>query len=557
MHKSKEYFEGESNSYRRSLYKAMGFTSRELTQHHIGVVNTWSEVNPGHYHLRRLSEAVKAGIRQKGGTPFEFNLFSTCGGIALGTRNMRYELPIRDVLAASVEIMSRVHLFDGLVLLASCDNIIPGLVMGALRLNIPSILVTGGPMMPGRHNNTNITQADMDELVFAYRSGKIEKSEIQSIEDAVCPGCGACPVMGTANTMQILSEAMGITLSGTSTIPANSAEKIRSAKLAGEKINDLIENSVTPERLISRKNLENAAIVDLAIGGSTNAILHLLAYAYELDIDLGVKVFEEYSKEVPLTCNVKPSGTNTVIDLHEAGGVPAIANGLKELIDTDTFTVDEKSLGESLKDTARSPDMKTIFSAKKPFKKESGLAILKGNICPNGAVVRTSSIKSSMLEFEGPAKIFDSDLEASKAVQAGEVSKGEVIVIRYQGPSGGPGMNEIMSTPLTLIAESLDDSVALITDGRFSGFNRGPIIGHLSPEAARGGALAIIEEGDIIHIDIENRLLEAKLSRTEMEKRMSKWSMPNLEERRGYLNAYSKLALPAEKGAVLDIDFSN
>lgn len=556
MFNSEKYFQGPRNSYRRSLYKAMGYTSEELAKPHIGIVNTWSEVNPGHYHLRRLSRAVKAGVSQNGGTPFEFNLFSTCGGIALGTRNMRYELPIRDVLAASVEIMASVHLFDGLVLLASCDNIIPGVIMGAMRMDIPSIVVTGGPMRPGEYNDIKLTQADMDEYAFAFQAGDIGETELQEMEKVACPGPGACPVMGTANTMQILTEVMGLVLSGTSTAPADSGEKERAAKKSGRKSVDLVRNSITPRKIVTEGALKNAVIVDLAIGGSTNAILHLLAYAYELGINLGEKDFDQYSRKVPLTCNVKPSGTGTVVDVHESGGVPTIEKGVIQLLETNELTVDEQSVGDNIADRAKTPDMSIIYSLDNSLKDQSGLAVLKGNICPHGAIVRTSAIKDSMLQFKGPARIFHSDQEASQAVLDGKIKSGETVVIKYQGPSGGPGMNEIMATPLSLIARDLDDSVALITDGRFSGFNRGPIIGHISPESAKGGPFAIVKEGDIVQVDIDNRMLEVDLDRFEIEKRLKKWSQPDLEERRGYLNAYSKLVLPAEKGSVLDIDLS-
>lgn len=555
MHKSKKYFDKVSDAYRRSIYKAIGYSTDDLTQPHIGIVNTWSEVNPAHNHLRKLAEAVKSGIWENGGTPFEFNLLSTCGAIALETPNLRYELPIRDVLAASVEIMAQVHLFDGLVLLASCDNIIPGLLMGALRLDIPSIMVTGGPMLPGKYEGEVITQSDLDEAVFALGTPSITEKEVLAMEDVTCPSHGACPVMGTANTMQILSEVLGMTLSGTSTIPAYCAQKLREARKSGKRIVDLVTNDLKPSKIVTEKALENAVVVDLAVGGSTNAILHLLAFANELEIDLGLETFDRFSRKVPFICNVKPSGEYTVVDLHESGGVPTILNELKELLNLDTLTVDESTIRENILGNAKSSDNKVIFSFENPLQRESGLAVLTGNICPNGSIIRTSAITKEMLQFKGPARVFSSDLDACQAIKQGEIKEGAVIVIRYEGPSGGPGMNELMSTPLALVARNLDKSIALVTDGRFSGFNRGPIIGHVSPEAMRGGPLAIVEDEDVIEIDIPERSLKVRLSQKEISKRLARWEKPKPKVDRGYLKTYAQLALPAEKGAAIGTKF--
>lgn len=549
---SNQYFKGAESSHRRVIYKAMGYTDEDLAKPLIGVVNPWSEASPGHAHLREIAKQVKSGIWQNGGTPFEFGTFATCGNIAIGTENLKYELVIRDVLAASIEIMAKVHLFDGLVLLSSCDNIIPGQIMAAERLNIPSILVTGGPMYPGRYKGEVVVTPDINEAVAALGIKKVTEEYILARENYVCPGPGACPVLGTANTMQILSEAIGMSLSGSSTAPGQSSERLRIAKRSGRRIVDLVQEKIKPSDIIGENSLRNAAMVDIAIGGSTNAILHLLTFANELAIGFDLEIFDQYSRKIPCICNVKPNGEYTVVDLHSAGGVPAIMRELKSFLHLDCLTVDGKTLKENLSNFKEKVDRKVISPLNKPLNKEGGLAILKGNLAPNGSIVRTTAVPKNMLRFRGPARVFDGDREAYEALRENRIHKGEIIVVRYEGPKGAPGMKEVMLACDALVALDLDKSVALITDGRFSGFNRGPIIGHISPEAMEGGPIALLKDGDTIDINIPERKLNVDLTMKEMEKRYQNWSSPEPKVSSGILKIYAKLADPPEKGAAIN-----
>lgn len=549
---SNQYFKGAESSHRRVIYKAMGYTDEDLAKPLIGVANAWSEASPGHAHLREIAKQVKSGIWQNGGTPFEFGTFATCGNIAIGTENLKYELVIRDVLAASIEIMAKVHLFDGLVLLSSCDNIIPGEIMAAERLNIPSILVTGGPMYPGRYKGEVVVTPDINEAVAALGIKKVTEEDILARENYVCPGPGACPVLGTANTMQILSEAIGMSLSGSSTAPAQSSERLRIAKRSGRRIVDLVQEKIKPSDIIGENSLRNAAMVDIAIGGSTNAILHILTFANELAIGFDLEIFDQYSRKIPCICNVKPNGEYTVVDLHSAGGVPAIMRELKSFLHLDCLTVDGKTLKENLSNFKEKVDRKVIYPVNQPLNKEGGLAILKGNLAPNGSIVRTTAVPKNMLRFRGPARVFDGDREAYEALRENRIHKGEIIVVRYEGPKGAPGMKEVMLACDALVALDLDKSVALITDGRFSGFNRGPIIGHISPEAMEGGPIALLNDGDTIDINIPERKLNVDLTMKEMERRYHNWSSPEPKVNSGILKIYAKLADPPEKGAAIN-----
>lgn len=549
---SNQYFTGAESSHRRVIYKAMGYTDEDLARPLIGVANAWSEASPGHAHLREIAKQVKSGIWQNGGTPFEFGTFATCGNIAIGTENLKYELVIRDVLAASIEIMAKVHLFDGLVLLSSCDNIIPGQIMAAERLNIPSILVTGGPMYPGRYKGEVVVTPDINEAVAALGTKKVTEEDILARENYVCPGPGACPVLGTANTMQILSEAIGMSLSGSSTAPAQSSERLRIAKRSGRRIVDLVQEKIKPSDIIGENSLRNAAMVDIAIGGSTNAILHILTFANELAIGFDLEIFDQYSRKIPCICNVKPNGEYTVVDLHFAGGVPAIMRELESFLHLDCLTVDGKTLKENLSNFKEKVDRKVIYSVNQPLNREGGLAILKGNLAPNGSIVRTTAVPKNMLRFRGPARVFDGDQQAYEALRENRIHKGEIIVVRYEGPKGAPGMKEVMLACDALVALDLDKSVALITDGRFSGFNRGPIIGHISPEAMEGGPIALLKDGDTIDINIPERKLNVDLSMKEMERRYHNWSSPEPKVSSGILKIYAKLADPPEKGAAIN-----
>ena len=551
METQRNLFVGPQAAHRRQIYKGAGYTHDDFGKPLIGVANSWTEASPAHMHLRQLAEAVKAGIWQAGGVPFEFGLFATCGNIAIGTENMKYELAIRDVLAASIEIMSMVHLFDGLVLLASCDNIIPGHLMGAIRVNLPSIMVTGGPMLAGKWREGTVLAPDVNEAVFgALPLKRISEQDLREMEDCSCPGPGACPVMGTANTMQILTEAMGMALSGSSTIPAISADRLKVARESGRRVVELVREDIRPSRILDERALKNAIVVNAAIGGSTNAPLHIISIGRELGIHIELDLFDEISSKTPLLASVIPNGPHTVVDFHEAGGVPALLKELGNLIDTSALTVDGRTVGENIKRVSgsRGPAISTLDN---PVQAEGGLAVLKGNIAPRGAIVRTSAIKKEMLVHRGPAKTFNSDQEAWKAIIDGRIQPGDMIVVRYEGPKGAPGMKEVMLSTDALYRIGLEGSVGLITDGRFSGFNRGPIVGHVSPEAMEGGVIAVIEDGDMIEINIPARQLHVELSEEEIRRRLARWRMPEPKTKTGFLALYAQMALPAEQGAAM------
>ena len=547
----KGMFVGPGAAHRRQIYKGAGYTHNDFGKPHIGVANAWTEGSPAHRHLRNLAEQVKAGIWQAGGVPFEFGVFATCGNVPIGTENMKYELAIRDALAASVEIMSRVHLFEGLVLLASCDNIIPGQLMGAARVNLPTIMVTGGPMLAGKWSKGTVTSPDVNEAVFgALPLGSISKQELQEMEDCACPGVGACPVMGTANTMQIHTEAMGMTLSGSAAIPAVLADKKRTARSAGQQIIELVKRGICPSDILTEAAFANAIIVNAAIGGSTNAPLHIMSLARELGISIELDRFDAISRRTPLLAAVIPNGPHTVIDFYEAGGVPALLKELESLLEKEVLTADGVTLGKLLDETGGSRG-DAIATFENPVQSEGGLAVLRGNIAPRGAIVRTSALKPEMLVHNGPAKTFNTDQEAWNAIMDGKIQPGDVIVVRYEGPKGAPGMKEVMLSTDALYQIGLEGSVGLITDGRFSGFNRGPIIGHVCPEAMEGGVIALIEDGDTIEIDIPNRTLTVDLSDTELERRRANWQSPEPKTKKGFLALYANLCLSADEGAAM------
>jgi len=542
----KKYFSERNGAHRRTIYKGVGYSDEDLRKRpHIGIVNPVTDLSPAHTHLKRLADWVKAGIWQAGGVPFEFGTFATCGNIPIGTEFLKYELVIRDIMAASIEIVGKEHLFDGLVMLSSCDSLIPGQLMAAARLDIPSILISGGPMMPGLWKEKEISTADVNEAVLNLN---FPEGELREMEDNACPGFGACSVMGTANTMQILSEAMGMSLSGSATIPANSSLRCSFAKKAGNQIVKLIEKKIKSSNIITRKSLENAIKLCLAIGGSTNAVLHIISIGKELDIEIGLDIFDELSREIPSLVSVIPNGIHTIIDLYHAGGVPAIISELKNYLDLNCMTVNGTSLGRCI-EGVKVKNRKVIRSCEDPLHQEGGIVVLKGNLAPNGCITRQTAIKPEMLVFKGKARIFNSDQKGLKAIQGGDIKKGDIIVIRYEGPVGAPGMKEIMLSTDALHVMQMDTSVALITDGRFSGFNRGPIIGHISPEAAIGGPIAVIEEGDDILIDIPNRKLELLINDFELNERLKKWTAPKPKEVRGILGAYAALTEPSHKGA--------
>ena len=544
-------FTGPGAAARRAVYKGAGYTDEDLEKPHIGVANTFSETTPAHVHLRRLAESVKAGIWSAGGVPHEFGVFATCGNVGLGAGPINYELLIRDILAASIEIMTMGHVLDGLVLLASCDSIIPGLLMGAFRVDVPCIMVTGGPMLVDRWRGEPTTLAEVNRGAFGrYPMGYMSPQELSEMEDVACPGPGACPLMGTANTMQILSEALGISLSGSSTIPAVSAAKDRSATEAGKRIVHLVNEALRPSTIVDQRAIRNAIVVDLAIGGSTNAPLHLMSMARELGIGVTLDLFDELSRTTPLLASVMPNGPHSIIDFHRSGGVPALLKELGVLVDQSALTVDGGTVGDNLQSTGGSHGP-AIATLDRPVKPDAGLAVLRGNLAPNGAVVRTSAIKAGMLVHRGPAMTFDSDADGVAAIRAGAIEPGDVMVVRYEGPRGGPGMSEVMFCTDTLASVGLDDAVALVTDGRFSGFNRGPIIGHVAPEAADGGVIAIIEDGDVIDIDIPARKLGVELCDSEIQRRLKTWHPPAPKVTTGIRAVYAQTALPADQGAAM------
>lgn len=547
---SNKYFGDSSAAHRRAIYKGVGFEDSDLRNRpHIGIANTATDLSPAHAHLHRLAEWVKAGIWQAGGVPFEFGTLATCGNISIGTENLKYELVIRDVMAASIEIVSKVHLFDGLVLLSSCDSLIPGQLMAAARLDIPSILVTGGPMFPGRYKGKEITSADLNEVVL---DPEFPAEEVAKMEDLACPGFGACPVMGTANTMQILSEALGMSLSGTANIPAVYSLRYTAAQRAGRQIVKLVERDIRPSQIITERSLRNAIVISLAIGGSTNAVLHIISIGKELDIDIDLELFDSLNKEVPCLVAIVPSGSHSIIDFYEAGGVPALATEMRKYLDLSCMTVDGVSLGECI-DGAEVKNREVITSVEHPLYKEGGLVVLKGNLAPDGAIVRQTAMRPEMRVFRGSARVFDSDQEGLKAIQSGKIKPGDLMVIRYEGPKGAPGMKEVMLSTDALYIKRLADTVGLITDGRFSGFNRGPIVGHVSPEAAVGGPIAVVQDGDPILVDIPNRKLELLISNSELDKRLKNWKPRPAKTDRGILGAYAVLSEPAHKGAAFRV----
>jgi dihydroxy-acid dehydratase len=528
------------------MYKGVGYDDEDLRNRpHIGVVNPATDLSPAHAHLRQIAEWVKAGIWQAGGTPFEFGVLATCGNLPLGLETLKYELVIRDVMAASIEIVAREHLFDGLVLLSSCDNLIPGQLMAAGRLDIPAILFTGGPMQAGRLDGREVTSADVSEAVV---DPEFPESKLQELEDCACPGYGACPLMGTANTMQVLSEALGMALSGSATVPAISSKKFAWAQAAGRRIVRLVQEGTRPSQIMSRAAFRNAIAADMAIGGSTNAVLHIISIARELDIDIDLELFDAASKRVPCLVSVLPNGKHTVIDFHDAGGVPALLNEIRGHLDLTCLTVDGVPVGRRI-EGAQVRNRDVIRPLESPIYSEGGLAVLKGNLAPDGAIVRPTAVKPEMRVFQGRARVFESDQEGLKAVQSGRIKPGDVMVIRYEGPKGAPGMKEVMLSTDVLYQKGLDSSVGLITDGRFSGFNRGAIVGHVSPEAAAGGLIAVVRDGDQILVDIPKRKLELLVPEAELQNRLKGWQPPPPKVKSGILAAYALLAEPAHRGA--------
>jgi len=536
----------------RSLFKAMGYTDEELARPLIGIVNSQNEIVPGHVHLDTIADAVKAGVRMAGGTPIEFPAIGVCDGIAMNHAGMKYSLASREIIADSIEIMTQAHAFDGLVLIPNCDKIIPGMLMAAARLNIPAIVVSGGPMLTGKYKGRDVSLSNIFEGVGAARGGRITEEELAEMEEAVCPGCGSCAGMFTANTMNCLTEVLGMSLPGSGTIPAVTAARIRLAKLTGMKIMELVEKDIKPLDIMSEEAFLNAITADMALGGSTNTVLHLPAIAHECGFELKLDKFQEINEKTPHLCKLSPAGPHHIQDLNDAGGIPAVLAELdkKGLLYTDRLTVTGKTLAESIKGkTILNPAV--IRPLDNPYSEKGGLAILKGNMAPHGSVVKEAAVAPEMLYHKGPARVFESEEEAVRALIDGKVKQGDVIVIRYEGPKGGPGMREML-TPTAMVAGlGLDKDVALITDGRFSGATRGASIGHVSPEAAEGGPIAAIEDGDIIEIDIPNCRLNVLIGEEELKSRLAKWQPRESRVKKGYLARYARLVTSASTGAVL------
>jgi dihydroxy-acid dehydratase len=516
---------------RRELLRAIGLTDEEMGQPLVGIANSWTELTPGHIHLREVADAVKSGVRMAGGTPLEFNTPAPCDGYGNGLEGMKYVLPQRDLTADFIEMMVRAHHLDALVLISSCDKIIPGQLMAAARLDMPAIVVTGGPMLP----------FDMF----------LPKDAPRVLSQLCCPGAGACSGMGTANTMQFLAEALGMSLPGSATTHAVHSEKLIEAKKSGMQIMKLLESDLTPRKIMSKKTLENAVMVQQAAGGSTNAVLHLAALANELNIGFEIDIYNAFGKEIPHICGGMPSGPYFILDIHKAGGVPAIMIRLKEKLHLDVMTITGKSLGDNL--TGRLVlDEEVVRPLDNPFHDEGGIAILKGNLAPDSAVVKQSGVPEGMLVHRGPARVFDTEADAIAAAFNKEFQEGDVIVIRYEGPRGGPGMREILTVTELLFQMGLADSVSIVTDARFSGFSRGPAVGHVCPEAYEGGPLAIVQEGDIIEVNIPERRLQIELSEDEIQSRLKKWKRPERDDA-GYLARYRALVSSAHTGAVLRV----
>lgn len=540
----------------RSLFRAMGFDDWEFNRPIIGIVNSFNECIPGHIHLNKLADAIKRGIYAAGGMPMEFNTIGICDGIAMGHIGMKYSLPSRELIADSIESMYYAYQFDGLVFLASCDKIIPGMLIAAMRLNVPSIFVSGGPMLPGKYKGKPVGLDKVFEAVGAYSKGKINDEELYAYECEACPGAGSCAGMFTANTMSNLSEALGIGLPMNGSIPAVYAEREILAKKAGLKIMELVEKDIKPRDIMTRKAFENAIAVDMALGGSTNTALHLPAIAYYGDVNLELKDFAPFTDKIPHLTTIAPAGPHHIIDLYEAGGVPAVLSELakKNLIHLDVMTCNGKTLGETLKEiNAKVKNYDVIRPIDKPVHETGSLAVLTGNLAPDGAIVKQAAVDPEMMYRVCKARVFNSEEEAYDAIINKRINSGDVIVIRYEGPKGGPGMREMLSPTSAVAGMGLDKEVALITDGRFSGATRGASIGHISPEAASGGLIALIEEGDKIEIDIKNRKINLLVPDEEIEKRRKNWKPLPPKITQGYLARYSKIVTSANKGAVYEI----
>jgi len=544
---------GPERAPHRSLFKADGYTDIELNRPIIAIANSYNTIVPGHVHMQQLVEAVKYGIYMAGGTPIEFNVIGVDDGIAMGHLGMHYSLPSRELIADSVETMVNAHPVDGLVILPACDKIVPGMMMAVARVNIPSIMISGGPMLAGRYSGTDIDVAQVFEAVGKYLNGDIDEEELRAIEEAGCPSCGSCSGMYSANSINCISEVLGLSLPGNGTIPAPMAARVRLAKLAGMKIMELVEKDIKPRDILTMNAFRNAICADMAMGCSTNTVLHLLAIAREAGVELTLDEFNEISEKVPDLCAFSPVGPYHLQDLDEAGGMMALLNRLDPLgvLHRDCLTVTGKTIYENYKN-ARVYRDEVIRPLDKPYYPKGGLSVLKGNLAPEGAIIKQSGVDKSMNHFIGKARVFDSEEEALKAIFDKKIKKGDVVVIRYEGPAGGPGMKEMLQPTSAIAGMGLDKDVALITDGRFSGATRGLSVGHISPEAARGGLIGLIEEGDEIEIDVDKKTINLLVDDEEIERRRKNFKPKEPKIKTGWLARYAKMVGPAHKGAILE-----
>lgn len=544
---------GMQNVPKRALLRALGLTEEEMTRPLIGVVNSYNEVVPGHMNLDKITEAVKAGVRLAGGVPLEFPAIAVCDGIAMGHQGMKYSLVTRDLIADSTEAMAMAHAFDAMVMIPNCDKNVPGLLMAAARLNLPAIFVSGGPMLAGRVGDLRTSFSSMSEAVGSYTAGKMSQETLEEYECNTCPTCGSCSGMYTANSMNCLTEVLGMGLRGNGTIPAVYSERLRLAKRAGMQIMELLEKDIRPKDIMTADAFRNALTMDMALGCSTNSMLHLPAIAHECGVDLNLEIANELSEKTPNLCHLAPAGHTYVEDLNAAGGIYAVMSEINKLglLKTDLITVTGKTVGENI-EGVHNLNPEVIRPAENPYSKTGGIAVLKGSLAPDTCVVKQSAVVPEMLKHEGPARVFESEEAAQEAINNDQINAGDVVVIRYEGPKGGPGMREMLNPTSAIMGRGLGSSVALITDGRFSGATRGACVGHVSPEAAAGGPIAFVEEGDIISIDIPNRSIELKVSEEELAKRREGWTPKEPEIKTGYLARYAKLVSSANKGAILE-----
>ena len=544
---------GPQNAAHRSLYHALGLTAEEQQRPLIAVVSSYNEIVPGHINIDKIVNAVKMGVAMAGGTPIVFPAIAVCDGIAMGHEGMKYSLVTRDLIADSTEAMLRAHGFDGVVMVPNCDKNVPGLLMAAARVNIPTVFVSGGPMLAGRVHGKKTSLSSMFEAVGAYSAGKIDEAELKLCEENTCPTCGSCSGMYTANSMNCLTEVLGMGLKGNGTIPAVYSARIELAKHAGMKVMELVEKNIRPRDIMTEAAIRNALTADMALGCSTNSMLHLPAIANECGVDLNLDIANEISAKTPNLCHLAPAGPTYMEDLNEAGGVYAVLKELTKLnlLDTSVMTVTGKTLEENLKGVINK-DPEVIRPVENPYSSTGGIAVLRGNLAPDGSVVKRSAVLPEMLVHEGPARVFECEEDAMAAIMAGKIHAGDVVVIRYEGPKGGPGMREMLNPTSAIMGQGLGNSVALITDGRFSGATRGACIGHAPPEAASGGAIGVVREGDMISIDIPANKLELKISDEELAERLAAFT-PKTKELSGYLKRYAALVSSGAKGAVLNV----